>query len=285
MTEPLTWWVLDDPAAPGPENMAWDHTLALDCPPGHAVLRLYRWDAPTLSLGLHEPARDRYDREMLKEREVRAVRRPTGGRAVLHHREVTYCVVAPIRALGGVRAAYTLLNRALAAGLARLGASVGLAGAGPVAGPGAGPCFGEPAPGEVMARGRKLVGSAQRRVGPNLLQHGSILLGDDQSLLAELAGAGHARVPGTTDAGSAGRAGPAPSPSGTPAPATLGDLLGREVGPAEVGAAVVEGCREVLPGDWRKARVRDSFRPSDLPRQPRPDLLERYRSAEWTWRL
>lgn len=266
MTDRLTWWILDDPAASGPENMAWDHTLALDCPPEHAILRLYEWSGPTLSLGLHEPARNRYDPGVLEARGVSVVRRPTGGRAVLHHREVTYCVVAPIRRLGGVRAAYALLNRALARGLARLGTSVGLAGPGPVAGPAAGPCFSEPAPGEVMAGGRKLVGSAQRRVGANLLQHGSILLGDDQATLRELEpGAGQ----GEAD----------------PGPATLTDLLGREVQPAEVRAAVRQGFTEVLPGDWRTATAEDSFPPRDIPPHPRRDLLDRYRSGEWTWRL
>lgn len=262
--EPLSWWVLDEPPAPGPHNMARDHTLALDLPPGHAVLRLYQWSRPTLSLGRNEPAWERYDREGLEERGLAVVRRPTGGRAVLHHREVTYCVVAPIRPLGGVRSAYGLLNRALARGLARLGVPVELAGDGPVAGPGAGPCFREPAPGEVVARGRKLVGSAQRRLGGNLLQHGSILLADDQSLLARM------------------ERGPVPGQAG---PATLTDLLGREVGAAEVRAAVIDGCREVLPGDWRTDPAEDSFRPPDLPLHPRRELLDRYRSREWTWRL
>jgi len=297
VTDSLVWWIRNDPPAPGPVNMAWDHTLALSCPPGHAVLRLYGWSEPTLSFGLHEPARDRYDRALLEERTLAAVRRPTGGRAVLHHREVTYCVVAPIRALGGVRAAYELVNRALAAGLTRLGASVSLAGQRPVAGPDAGPCFREPAPGEVMALGRKLVGSAQRRVGDNLLQHGSILLEDDQQILREIEG-GRAATSKPPEPSSEPLApsldSPAPSPgaSVTPpespeatAPATLAALLGRPVSPAEVRAGVEEGFRSVLPGDWRRSAAHASFGPAELPDQPHRDLLERYRSSQWTWRL
>ena len=87
--------------------MAWDHTLALWCGPDRAVLRLYSWDRPTLSLGRNEPAAQLYSRDALRNRGVGVVRRPTGGRAVLHHRELTYAVCAPIRALGGVRAALT----------------------------------------------------------------------------------------------------------------------------------------------------------------------------------
>ncbi|MDT8340717.1 MAG: hypothetical protein RQ751_04325, partial [Longimicrobiales bacterium] len=108
--------------------MAWDHTLAIGLAPGEAVLRLYAWDRPTLSLGRNEPARGVYAPERLEASGVAVVRRPTGGRAVLHHREVTYAVCLPLRALGGPRSAYRLLNQALAAGLGRLGAGVALAG-------------------------------------------------------------------------------------------------------------------------------------------------------------
>lgn len=274
----LSWRVRVDPPLPGAVNMAWDHTLALEAPADVGILRLYEWARPTLSLGRHEPARGIYDPGKLDRRGVDVVRRPTGGRAVLHHRELTYAVIAPIRPLGGVRAAYRTLNRALATGLARLGAPVTLASNGPVAAPDAGPCFREPAPGEVMAAGRKLVGSAQVRFGDRLLQHGSILLHDDQGLLEELlCAAAHGSDADRYGPGSHGQ-------DREDRPATLAGLLPSVPSVAAVRDAVVQGFREACAGDWRGPGGKDSFRPDDIPGGPRPDLLERYESREWTWR-
>lgn len=248
--------------------MAWDHTLALECGPDQGILRLYSWDRPTLSLGRNEPARGVYLEDRLEAEGVGLVRRPTGGRAVLHHRELTYAVCVPIRMLGGARQVYALVNRALADGLRRLGAPVGLAGPGPVAAPDAGPCFREPAEGEVMAQGSgsgeaKLVGSAQARVEGAILQHGSILLGDDQAMIASFrvgAGAGGDR------------------------PATLTGVLGREVSMEELRAALIEGFSCVVPGDWEGASSGPEPGASGSVADPRPELLARYRSREWTWR-
>src|SRR5690606_17502269 len=97
-------------------------------------------------------------------RAVDFVRRPTGGRAVLHDRELTYAVVVPHRALGGPRAAYRAINEALVMGLRALGVDASVSERGRVLPPDAGPCFQVAAPGEVVADGRKLVGSAQARL-------------------------------------------------------------------------------------------------------------------------
>lgn len=263
----LRWRVRIDAPLPAAENMAWDHTLALSCGVGEGVLRFYAWSAPTLSLGRNEAAVGVYLPERLAAEGVSLVRRPTGGRAVLHHRELTYCVCAPIRALGGVRAAYATVNRALAEGLRLLGVPVALAGPGPSAHPDAGPCFQAPAEGEVMAdaagasRG-KLVGSAQVRIGEVLLQHGSILVDDDQALIPHLRADGDVGHP----------------------PATLRELLGREPHRDDLVRALQEGFARVVPGDWRGPGVDGSFPDHGLPSIPRPDLLELYRSPEWTWR-
>jgi len=253
--------------------MAMDHTLARALPPGRGVVRLYGWATPTLSFGRNEPARDRFDPDALRRDGVDVVRRPTGGRVVLHHHELTYAVAAPIRVLGGVRAAYVLVNRALSEGLARLGIRAALAAASPTPQLDAGPCFGEAAGGEVVVEGRKRVGSAQVRIGEVLLQHGSILIGDDQWRVAGYrSGASASRPPrGSADADSA-------------APAALSPLLGREVTPEEVADAVAAGFRDVVPGDWRGAPPEGSLEEGDLPHRPAPDLLERYRDDAWSWR-
>lgn len=266
---PLTWRIRIDPPLPGAENMAWDHTLALTCAPSFGVLRFYTWDVPTLSLGRNEPGAGLYRPDRLAEEGVAVVRRPTGGRAVLHHRELTYSVCAPIREMGGVRAAYATVNRALAEGLRLIGAPVALAGRGPAAHPGSGPCFQSPAEGEVMAgpgsrAAGKLVGSAQVRIGETLLQHGSILLEDDQGLIARL--------------GEGGDVGPSAPP------ATLHGVLGRKVGLNELRAGLLKGFSRVVSGHWPEPDTTETTSGSGLPDSPRFDLLERYRSPEWTWR-
>src|SRR5205814_2393375 len=115
------------------------------------------------------------------------VRRPTGGRAILHDREITYSVTAPVRDAGDLRESYERINRLLLSALHSIGvsASVAVAATRSVA-PGMAPCFDEPTPGELTLAGRKLAGSAQWRSEDALLQHGSILIADDQSLLATL---------------------------------------------------------------------------------------------------
>lgn len=254
----LRWRVLDTGAGSGAWNMALDHALAAECPDGTATLRLYRWNGPTVSFGRNEPARDRYDAEEAEARGVTFVRRPTGGRAVLHHRELTYSVVLPLRALGGPRAAYRRISRGLVRGLSSLGVPATLAGEdAPALRPSAGPCFRVPAEGEVVHGGRKLVGSAQARIQGALLQHGSLLLADDQALLEALRR-------GDRD--------------GAPPPATLGEALHRTPGWAELVEALAGGLEEEAGGTW------DAAAPTAGEEAAAAALQERYRSPEWTWR-
>ena len=178
----LSWRILVDGPLHGAANMARDHALAELVGHGEAVLRLYRWSPATLSLGRNEPFGEIHRRLLASRPDVGVVRRPTGGRAVLHDHELTYGVAAPVSAFGGLRAAYRSINRALVEGLGRLGVAARLAGPGALPS-GAGVCFADSAEGEVVAGGRKLVGSAQRRIGGAFLQHGSLLLDDDQGAL------------------------------------------------------------------------------------------------------
>jgi lipoate-protein ligase A len=182
------WTLLHDPSPrPGWYNMALDQAL-LDRAErtGEGFVRLYAWSPWCLSFGRHEPAQRRYDRERIRALGIDTVRRPTGGRAVWHARELTYAVAAPVSWFGGLAMAYRVVHEMLARALGRLGVSATLAPPstpGPI---GAGACFASHAGGEVLAGGRKLVGSAQLRQGSAFLQHGSMLLEDDQRLLAEL---------------------------------------------------------------------------------------------------
>lgn len=183
----LEWDLLLDPAGrSGTANMAMDASLLAEAArSGRAVLRLYRFDPPCLSLGRNEPTAH-YDRAAIARRGLDVVRRPTGGRAVWHEHEVTYAVAAPVAAFGSLRHAYRTIHERIARALRSLGADATLA-------PHQPPlssrveqspsCFATPVGGEVLVAGRKLVGSAQVRKGNAFLQHGSILLDGSQEIV------------------------------------------------------------------------------------------------------
>jgi len=147
---------------------------------GVPSLRFYAWQGPWLSLGYGQ----RPDAERLAacaEAGVGVVRRATGGLAVLHGADLTYAVAAPETLFpAGLRATYEILAAALLAALRELGVDARRSEAAAV---GAGPlgfdCFAEPAADELCVGGRKLVGSAQRRGGGGVLQHGSLRLAPD----------------------------------------------------------------------------------------------------------
>ena len=259
MTE-LAWRVLIDAPRDGAENMARDEALASGLDDGHGVLRLYSWLRPTISFGRNEPARAWWqDARGSDDIDLAMVRRPTGGRAVLHDAEVTYAAIVPQRALGGPRGAYVAINHVLAAGLRALGADVSVVAASPDVAPlppDAGPCFQSPVAGELVARGRKLVGSAQARIGGALLQHGSIILSGDQGALDQL------------------------DPTAAPVapPATLDELIG-PVGFDAVVEAVTDAATEMLGGSWE----RSTWSPAEARTIARL-RAERYDLEEWTFR-
>lgn len=255
---PVRWRLHVDAAASGAWNMALDHALADTLREGRGEVRFYAWDPHTISFGRNEPSRDLYDVSAAEAEGLAFVRRPTGGRAVLHAHEVTYCVALPVRALGGVRAAYKRINEGLVDGLRRLGVAAEVSDDGVAASPDAGPCFQLPAPGEVVASARKLVGSAQVRLGGALLQHGSVILRGDQAALSRLAGRGQVD--------------PVP-------PATVEGALGRAVDAREVAQALSVGLRLALGGEWDQG----SYSPQQLEVARRLES-ERYGRDTWTWR-
>jgi lipoate-protein ligase A len=238
--------------------MARDHGLAVSLRAGEAVARLYEWDPPTVSFGRNEPAQGIYSERRASEEGVGLVRRPTGGRAVLHQDELTYALVFPVGAFDGLKRAYRRINRGLLAGLEKLGAAVELAApGGPSLHPDAGPCFRQPAEGEVTALGRKLVGSAQVRIGDSVLQHGSIILDGDQSVLDRLRG----------DA------------EPVPPPATLRSVLGRVPNMSLVRRSILMGLEEVLGGEWGVGEYREDEK------MAAEKLEAHYGDGGWTWRV
>ncbi len=176
------WRLLVDAPAGGAWNMAVDEVL-LDAVAAGATsptLRFYQWTPPCLSLGYFQPI-DVVDLDACRALGVEVVRRPTGGRAILHDRELTYSVALPASVLGhdgGVLPSYHRLSLALQDGLRRLGVPATLAPESAASIPTVhGPvCFDRPSAHEILLHGRKLVGSAQVRRATAILQHGSILI-------------------------------------------------------------------------------------------------------------
>ncbi len=227
---------------------------------GEHVLRVYGWSVPTLSLGRNQRAQGIYRTDELERRGIGVVRRPTGGRALLHHREVTYSVTAPCTADIGLAAEYGRINLLLGSALGTLGVPVEAAApASRSAPPSASPCFAEPARGELTFDGRKLVGSAQWRHEGALLQHGSILVDDDQASIPSLM-----------------RESPAVSLSGRPA--TLRDALGRAPVLHEVADALFAAVRAHLDPHARPLEHEDALT------HDTEQLTPRFRDDTWTWR-
>ena len=223
--------ILDDPA-PGAENMRRDIALLHACAAGSidGALRIYGFTPPCLSLGRLQPESD-VDLVACASDGVDVVRRPSGGRAVLHDQEVTYALVCrttdPL--LGGhVLESCARIHAAVARGLETLGIhavenapSADLRGAAIQAAASA-DCFATPAAHELVdSQGRKLVGSAQARYRGALLQHGSVLLEPPRAATYLLRTAAR---PGTG----------------------IRQLLGRPVTRDELGNALAAGFRAVL---------------------------------------
>jgi lipoyl(octanoyl) transferase len=176
-----------DRPLPGSLNMAVDEYLfnSLGLEPS-TTLRFYQWERPTASLGYGQKADRVVDPAFCRANGIDIVRRQTGGKLVLHHKEITYAVVSSdietfTPTLGG---SYKLISEALVKGLERMGLSAVLSDkAPPFYARGTMPCFSHPAQDEIEIAGLKIVGSAQKRTGGRFLQHGSIPLDSDEALL------------------------------------------------------------------------------------------------------
>lgn len=152
------------------------------------VLRFYQWICPTISLGFHQ-RESVLDEDALTRERIPWVRRPTGGAAVLHSDELTYCLVLPAEhPFQKDKSALKHTGNALARGLQALGVSAEVVERGyPLEKlPDRTSCFVRSSRWEVCVRGKKIVGSAQRFLNGALLQHGSILRGPDHLRLTSL---------------------------------------------------------------------------------------------------
>jgi len=176
----------------GKVNMETDIRLALNCSDDEAFFRIYRWDPYCISLGANQSIKD-IDEVKAKRDNIDIARRPTGGRAILHAEELTYSVVMPLNAGLTAREIYTKISLALVKGLQDF--DPGLAHAelenlqpnfpDLLKKPSGVLCFASTAKSEVKFNGKKLIGSAQRKMDKVVLQHGSILVGKFHRKLPE----------------------------------------------------------------------------------------------------
>jgi lipoate-protein ligase A len=187
------WRVILSDSGTGTWNMAMDEALLKSASSRQSLptLRVYSWDPATLSLGFAQSVLE-VDQKTLTKKGWGLVRRPTGGRAILHTDELTYSVTAPLDdplLSGNLLESYRKISMALLAGLDYLG--VNAAGdkeydhqesqnnQNPV-------CFETPSNYEITAAGKKLIGSAQARKYGGLLQHGSLPLYGDLTRITQV---------------------------------------------------------------------------------------------------
>ncbi len=187
----ITLRVLDYVEQSGSWQMALDEAVLHSVIGGRALpsLRFYGWTPPCMSLGYFQHSSD-INISRCRDEGIDVVRRPTGGRAVLHDRELTYSVVLPVPEgrSGSVLETFRMINTGILHGIRSLGVEATFhrkerAGGAPRENP---YCFSAPSQYEILVKGRKVVGAAQMRKDGVLLQHGSIPLSVNRGKIAAL---------------------------------------------------------------------------------------------------
>jgi lipoate-protein ligase A len=228
--------VVDDSPQKGSWNMAVDEWLFQSAArDAQTYLRFYAWESPTASLGYTQKAAEVLDLEVCRQQGIDVVRRITGGKMVLHQHEVTYSLSSADSEIfsNSLLESYHRISAALLQGLNRLGLEARLAVSTPPAYSRSDlPCFSHPARDEIEVDGKKLVGSAQKRVGSRFLQHGSILLGENTELSKRIS-----RTRAEYDELNM---------------TSLGKILGRKIAFADVVAPLTQGFSEYFGVELRE---------------------------------
>lgn len=190
MRNEKAWRMLPRRVLPAAENMAIDEAVFRlsreGLPP---TLRFFGWDPSAVSLGYFQKTSREIDVEACRQAGIDIVRRPTGGKAVLHEHELTYSISAAVDHplfTGDILGTYRVISDCIAEALRRLGlvpemASEGRSAAGT---PLEAYCFAAPSRYELLVGGRKICGSAQVRTSGSFLQHGSLLIDIDPARAA-----------------------------------------------------------------------------------------------------
>ncbi len=267
---PATWRLINTGASDGAANMAIDEAIMRSVAEGGSppTLRFYGWVPPCVSVGYSQSVRKEIDLERCLERGYTWVRRPTGGRAILHIDELTYSVVAPqgeARVAGDIITSYRRLSLGLVEGLRTLHGGVVQADRMDSDGglEKSAACFDVPSHYEVTAYGRKLVGSAQVRRNGVVLQHGALPLEGDVSRLVDvLALQEPDRV--------------ALRGKLLERAIALDEVVGRVVPFDEAAEALAQGFRSALNLEFTLGKL------SSFEREAAEGLMSRYTGDEWT---
>lgn len=254
MTDKDKWRLLITEPLDGAMNMAVDEAIAVAVGRGASppTIRFYRWSPPTVSLGYFQDREREVDLARLAEVGFECVRRPTGGRAVLHDDELTYGFIVPEAHPGfpsSVIASYRVIAGGLVRGLRLLRVPAEMATAGsattagtataagfaaPPAHPASAACFDAPSWYEITAGGKKIAGSAQVRRHQAILQHGSVPLSFSAQRQVAVLRVRDEAVRARLAASLAGKA------------ASLNDFRAARADFAEVAAALAAGWEEAL---------------------------------------
>ena len=268
------WRLIATPPSSGAWNMAVDEAILHAVSQGDAppTLRLYGWEPACLSLGHAQPLSD-IDRERLTERGWDLVRRPTGGRAILHDGELTYAMIAPEShplMQGGVLESYRRLSKGLVSTLEILATNVEVHGpealnqadrTNPI-------CFEVPSAYEITVGGLKILGSAQVRRRKTVLQHGSLPLTGNITQICEVLYYPDDALREIARSQLKLRA------------ATLEALIGSPVSWSQAAEAFKRGFQSALGLSFQSAELTPNEK-SGVERL----LEERYRNPNWTERL
>lgn len=188
----MIWKLLKYKSYTGDFNMDFDIKLARECGNETAFLRFYRWEPYCISLGANQKPEE-LNADKISSDGLEYVKRPTGGRAILHAEELTYSVIIPTASGLGSKEIYKNVSEGLVKGLLLYDGNlngVELESEQPDFGkllnkPSGSLCFASTAKSEVKYKGKKLIGSAQRKLNNAILQHGSILCGKFHTKLPE----------------------------------------------------------------------------------------------------
>ncbi|NJP37647.1 lipoate--protein ligase family protein [Alkalicoccus luteus] len=272
------WYYINSGAAGPAYNMALDEKLMDWHREGHIppVIRFYEWDPASLSLGYFQRVDRDIDTEAVKHHGAGLVRRPTGGRAVLHEDELTYSIIVKEDHPGipaGITEAYRVLSGGLLLGFKNMGLEAGFSiprteeEKADLKSPRSAVCFDAPSWYEMVVNGRKIAGSAQTRQKGVILQHGSIIRSFDEEKLFDMFLFKSEKIRRRMQAGFRSKATP------------MEELMDHVPSAAEMRAAFVRGFEEDLNiqlTEWKLSMAQED--------QVRKLAADKYAADEWNYK-
>lgn len=275
MTE--TWNFINTGSQDPYYNMAMDEALLNFVSRGEIdpVIRFYTWDPATLSIGYFQRLQKEIDIEKVKEKGFGLVRRQTGGRGVLHDKELTYSVIVPEshpNMPSTITEAYRVISQGLLEGFKNLGFETYFAvprskeEREKLNQPRSSVCFDAPSWYELVVEGRKIAGSAQTRQKGVILQHGSILQDIDIDELFDMFIFKNDRLKAKMKEAFVEKA------------VAINDISEKHITLEEMEQAFEEGFKTGLNIDFKPLKL------SDQQMAEVKELEEKYRSDEWMYR-